>query len=145
MLARMPGAFWTGAAERVETDEGSARMAIVAGSLLCNQVTGRLTLPMADRMRELGDAAIAATGRVWVFCDWSEMTSYESRCRAELTRWAVDQGDALKCISVYTNATIVRMGVSVASIFIERVVSHDDERSFREAFREAERLALRGE
>jgi hypothetical protein len=134
--------FWQGTVEPIAVREGSsAKVGVAHGSLLCNTVVGQLTPPIADRLRALGDEAIATTGKLWIFCDWSEMTGYDSRCRTELTEWAVSHGEAIRSIEVFTNARLVRMGVTVASIFIKRVVSHDDVQSFREAYRGAARRA----
>jgi hypothetical protein len=136
----MAQAFWSGPVETISAGDHTGLVGIAHGCILCSTVIGRLLPPVADRLRALGEDAIAAHGRLWIFCDWSEMTGYDSRCRTELTDWASGHGDIVQSVHVLTGATLVRMGVTVASIFIKRVVSHDDATSFRAAYREAARL-----
>jgi hypothetical protein len=141
----MRAPFWTGTVESLEVSPTSAaKVGVANGSVLCATVSGQMTPPIADRLRGLGDYAIASTGRLWIFQDWSEMSGYDSRCRTELTDWAVGHDDAIRSVHVFTSAKLVRMGVSVASIFIKRLTSHDSEVSFREAYREAARRAQEG-
>src|SRR5688500_8424523 len=106
----MRAPFWTGTVESIDVSPASAaKVGVAHGTILCAAVQGQLTLPIADRLRALGDDAIARAGKLWIFQDWSEMTGYESRCRTELTDWAVAHDDAIRSVHVFTNQKIVRM------------------------------------
>jgi hypothetical protein len=135
----MQDIFWSGAVETVEgTKGGSLSIGVVGGGLLCNTVAGYLDPPLATRIMETGDAAIAQAGKITMFCNWHGMTGYQTSCRTELTDWASAKGSAIDHIHILIGSKIVGMGVSVASMFVRQLVSHRDAPSFAKAFQAAE-------
>lgn len=134
----MHDVFWSGTVETAEGARGGTlRAGVVGGALFCNTVTGYLEPSLSARIVEMGDAAIQQAGQITLFCNWWGMSGYETRCRTDLTQWASARGSQIDRIHVLVGSKIVGMGVSVASMFVQQLVSHQDRASFLEAFRGA--------
>lgn len=84
-------------------------------------VVGHLSNNDADELMAELIAIIAREGDLWMFNDWSEMTSYDSLARMRLTAWAVEHRDKIKTITIWSTSPIVRMGVSTAALALALV------------------------
>ena|SRR5690242_13989749 len=134
----MDGAFWKGPAEEAIDARGNRALIGFSRTAFCIAVRGHLTTTLSDRIQIVGNRAITEIGKIWICCDWSEMTAYDSRARTDLTRWALDRDRSIHGLHIVVATPIVRMGVSVASMFLKRLTSYETRAAFLRAFDELE-------
>lgn len=123
-------------------DGGQIAVWPIAQGLYGSAVTGRLTLPMAELIIEVGEPHYTG-GMVHGFHDWLEMTSYESRCRVELTNWVMSHR-AQSRLSIAVRSKLVAMGVSVANLVLGNLIKIRESASELELDLEQARKQLAG-
>lgn len=57
-----------------------------------------------------------AAGLVYVFHEWTGLSSYDSPTRMRLTKWSVQHRDAFAEVHLAVRSPIIRMGVQVANV-----------------------------
>ena len=57
-----------------------------------------------------------ALGSVHCFCDWGDMTGYDSEARIELTKWAFASRSKILVSHMFVSSKLILMGVTVAGI-----------------------------
>jgi len=105
-------------------------------------VKGHLHKSIVKGMIEHTRALTSKGERFAVFHDWSEVTSYDSWARLELTRLMLTGHGDFICTHILTSSREVRFGVEVANIVLGyKIDEHTDRATFDRAMQK--RLALR--
>jgi hypothetical protein len=100
--------------------------------LYASKVEGRLIMPMAELIIEVGERQYEGGGMVYGFHEWLEMTNYESRCRVELTNWVLSHR-AQSRLSIAVRSKLVAMGVSVANLVLGNLIKIREDQAELEA------------
>ena len=131
--------FWNGPFETINAHSkpGLAEVGLDENSIACSAVAGHFELPAAERIISMANEVVAERGSVVVFGQWHAMASYDTACRAAMTRWAVSLGPKLVAVHLLTGTKLVGMGVSVASIFVRQLHHHDTAEEFSRAYARA--------
>lgn len=131
--------FWDGPVETVQASKrpGVLKVGVDGSSIVCCTIRGRFELAMAERIMQLADEVVERRGEVLVFAQSHGMESYEQVCRVSMTKWAVSLGPKLVGFHVVGGTTLVRMGVTVASMFVGQLKGHDTVEDFLRAYEAA--------
>jgi len=129
----MPGRFAPPSrAQVLVTDAGRIAVWQIAPGLYASAVHGRLTMPMAELIIAVGEREYRGGGVVHGFHEWLEMTSYDSPCRPELTRWVMSHREQSR-LSIALRSKLVAMGVSVANLVLGNLIKVHDSAEALEA------------
>ena len=109
--------------ERFDSGRGQAETQVLKPDVIYLKVTGHLD--KATGAFALGNvqkmAAAARGGRITVFCDWADMSGYDSEVRATFTQWVASNRTTVK-FHLLVASKIVSMGVSVANLALDGVL-----------------------
>lgn len=125
-------------AQTLVTDDGRIAVWRIAPGLYASKVAGKLSMSMAELIMDVGEREYTG-GIVHGFHDWLEMTSYESRCRVELTRWVMSHREQSR-LSIAVRSKLVAMGVSVANLVLGNLIKiHESAEALEADLARAER------
>jgi hypothetical protein len=103
-------------AERYSSSRGEALISLPRPEVMVLKITGHLDRPMGMHIMDAATKAAAETSkRLHVFCDWVEMTGYESDVRSAFTHWAASNRTKVT-FHLLVGSKLVAMGVSVANL-----------------------------
>ncbi len=121
--------------ERFTSSRGEAQIAAPKPDVVMLKVTGHLDRPMGLRIIDTLNKIVPATKRLHVFCDWAEMTGYESDVRSAFTQWVASHR-AKVTFHLLVGSKLVAMGVSVANLALGGIlVGYTSRASFDAALR----------
>lgn len=121
--------------DRFTTSKGEVLVTTPKSDIVYYKVTGHLDKPIGDYMLRVIERIAAANRRVNIFCDWAEMTGYDSEVRASLTQW-VATNRTRATMHLLVGSKLVAMGVSVANLALGGVlVGYTNRGSFDAALR----------
>jgi hypothetical protein len=140
-----PDVFWEGPVKtrKASKKPGVIHVGVDDRSIVCCTVRGHFEPAMAQLLIETSDELVARQGYVVGFGDWYGMESYEQACRTSLTNWAVSLGPKFVAFHLLVGTTLVRMGVTVASMFVKALHNHSNVEDFRRAYEQARRTEVK--
>ncbi len=129
-------------ARSVTTPRGEVRAYALTPRVYVTVATGHLEAPGAQLIVDYGNDRIrAATGKLYVFHDWLDMTGYESSCRQQLTAWTAETRGSLAELHIAFRSKLVAMGVQVANLALGGLIRmHEDRSSLERELRRAVRI-----
>lgn len=101
--------------ERYTSIRGELLIHIPKADVFILKITGHLDDPMGAHVIDMLEKALSTTKRLHLFCDWAEMTGYESEVRAAFTSWAGANRNRVT-FHLLVGSKLVAMGVSVANL-----------------------------
>ena len=124
--------------EHVETftsSRGEATISILKADVAVLKITGHLDRHMGIHVLEIVTKQTQSTKRLHIFCDWAEMTGYESDVRSAFTQWAATHRSRVT-FHLLVGSKLVAMGVSVANLALGGIlVGYTNRSSFDAALR----------
>jgi hypothetical protein len=103
---------------RVVEPRGQLEICLPQANVCLSIIEGHLSAPMAQRWIE-GVQRHVERGVVFdTFHDWERMSGYESGARQALTAWVVSNVRAFRTARFLVAHSLVRMGVSAASVAV---------------------------
>jgi hypothetical protein len=108
--------------DRYPSNRGEAIISLPKEEVMILKVTGHLDRPMGMHIIDAATRASAETKkRLHIFCDWVEMTGYESDVRSAFTQWAASNRTKVT-FHLLVGSKLVAMGVSVANLALGGVL-----------------------
>jgi hypothetical protein len=133
----------TAPVEQFVSPKGSCECTIPQPSIVLFKVKGHLEKPVGRQIVEVMDKMVAAQRHFDAFCDFSEMTGYDSEVRTMWTQWVASYRTR-STIHILVGSKIVSMGVSVANLALGGVlVGYTSHAMFDAALRSA-KMGLAG-
>lgn len=121
--------------DRYTSTRGEILTALPKGDVMVLKVTGHLDRPMGLHVIDVASRAAATVKRLHIFCDWAEMTGYESDVRSAFTNWAATNRGKVT-FHLLVGSKLVAMGVSVANLALGGIlVGYTNRASFDAALR----------
>lgn len=121
--------------ERYTSTRGEVVTALPKADVMVLKVTGHLDRPMGLHVLDIAGRAAATVKRLHIFCDWAEMTGYESDVRSAFTQWAATNRSKVT-FHLLVSSKLVAMGVSVANLALGGIlVGYTNRASFDAALR----------
>ena len=88
-------------------------------------------MQFAEAYIEVGDAVLKRSETVVGVHDWSALTGYDSGVRARVTSWGMRVISKFEAIHVFSQSSVVRMGVVVSNMALRgRILVHEDREKF---------------
>ncbi|MCY1082089.1 hypothetical protein [Archangium lansingense] len=85
----------------------------------------------------INDFAASNLGKMHIFHDWHEMKLYTTEARTELTELGLRLMSRLESLNVLFSASVVEMGVTMASITLGGIRMFNQREAFEQAIRQA--------
>lgn len=121
--------------DRYTSTRGEVITALPKGDVMVLKVTGHFDRQMGLHVLDIASRAVATVKRLNIFCDWAEMTGYESDVRSAFTQWAATNR-AKVTFHLLVGSKLVAMGVSVANLALGGIlVGYTNRASFDAALR----------
>jgi hypothetical protein len=121
--------------DRYTSSRGEAVTALPKADVMVLKVTGHLDRPMGLHVLDFASRAALSTKKLHIFCDWAEMTGYESDVRSAFTQWAATHRSKVT-FHLLVGSKLVAMGVSVANLALGGIlVGYTNRASFDAALR----------
>lgn len=118
----------------LETTQGRGRIWSPRAGVFASVLEGQMNVDFAEAYIEVGDAVLEHCKQAVGIHDWSDMTGYDSGVRSKVTAWAMRVITRFEAIHVFSQSSVVRMGVSVANIALGgRIVVHAQRDAFEQA------------
>jgi hypothetical protein len=105
-----------------QSANGELWVTLHGGGVASSRMTGYCDLGMTLHLMGPLDRLMIAGQRLKAFHDWEEVTSYDTRCRIQLTTWGVRFRNQIDCVNILTRSKVVTMGVTVATIVLPGMV-----------------------
>jgi len=122
-------------ADRYTSSRGEALTSLPKAEVMLLKITGHLDRPMGLHVLDIATKAAVGTKRLHIFCDWAEMTGYESDVRSAFTQWAATHRSKVT-FHLLVGSKLVAMGVSVANLALGGIlVGYTNRTSFDAALR----------
>lgn len=121
--------------ERYSSTRGEAVLTPIKADVILLKITGHLDRPMGTAILDSVTKAIPGVKRMHVFCDWAEMTGYESDVRSMFTQFVATHRTKVT-FHLLVGSKLVAMGVSVANLTLGGIlVGYSNRASFDAALR----------
>lgn len=121
--------------DRYTSARGEAVISLIKADVMLLKITGHLDGPMGMHVLDAATKAAAATKHYHIFCDWAEMTGYDSDMRSAFTQWAASHRSKVT-FHLLVGSKLVAMGVSVANLALGGIlVGYTNRTSFDAALR----------
>jgi hypothetical protein len=121
--------------ERYSSTRGEVLTAHPKADVMVLKVTGHLDRPMGLHIIDGVSRATTTTRRLHIFCDWAEMSGYDSDVRSAFTQWAATNRTKVM-FHLLVGSKLVAMGVSVANLALGGIlVGYTNRASFDAALR----------
>jgi hypothetical protein len=102
------------------------------------EFAGHLTIELAANLMSDTNRRLAHYSPIYIFNDWWEMKSYDTKARMELTAWAQRIRPRLLGVHLLVRSKLVAMGVSVANIALGSfLLAHAERPDFEAALKRA--------
>jgi hypothetical protein len=126
-------------------EEGDLQMRQLGPNVLLFQVSGHLSVAVANTMIERAERLIGEVGRVHAFHDWEHVTGYDNASRLELTGFMFTSRQSFASAHLLVKEQLVAFGVEVANIVLTNKINvHSERASFKKAL-EGASAASRGD
>jgi len=107
-----------------------------APGVLYTRVMGHVDRPCVQILMGAFDRIASLTpDKIEVFHDWERVTGYEAEVRPEYTRWSKSHVDRLASVHVLIRSRILAMGITVANVALNGVITAHYERAEFEKLR----------
>lgn len=121
--------------DRYTSSRGEVQTILPKPDVVVLKITGHLDRPMGTHVIDILNRYTTGIKRLNVFCDWSEMTGYESDVRSAFTQW-VASNRARVTFHLLVGSKLVSMGVSVANLALGGIlVGYTNRAAFDAALR----------
>lgn len=121
--------------ERYTSTRGEAVLTSVKADVILLKITGHLDRSTGQSILECVTKQIPGVKRLHVFCDWAEMTGYESDVRSSFTQFVATHRSKVT-FHLLVGSKIVAMGVSVANLTLGGIlVGYSNRATFDAALR----------
>lgn len=121
--------------DRYISTRGEVVTALPKADVMVLKVIGHLDRPMGLHVLDIASRAAATVKRLHIFCDWAEMSGYESDVRSAFTQWAATNRSKVT-FHLLVGSKLVAMGVSVANLALGGIlVGYTNRASFDAALR----------
>ena len=137
MAAFMPDLLPVGGAQIVRTHDGTVHVWHPAPTVFVSRVEGVLSEQAADALLVAGQKVIAADGKMLVFNDWENATSYERKARERMTRAGLQMWRQVEATHFLIRARILALGIQLANIVMGNMKVHPTRASLETAIRQA--------
>ena len=137
MAALMPDLLPVADAQIVRTHDSTVHMWHPAPTVFVSRVEGVLSEQVADAMLVAGQRVIAADGKMLVFNDWENVTSYERKAREQMTRTGLQMRRQVEATHFLIRARILALGIQLANVVMGNLKVHPDRASLETAIRQA--------
>ena len=84
--------------------------------VILGRLVGHLTEEVSRGLNLESEKFLVSTRRNLIFCDWYEMTGYDSGARIASTEWVERHRASLERFHILFRSKLVSMGVAVANI-----------------------------
>ena len=133
-LSGVKGEFWRAPIERFSDACGEMALGSPAPGVLCTRAAGRASAAMAEFFLAKCDQVVGRAGTIEGFHEWSGLVGYEPACRSAVTDWSLKHRSQVTRVHVFVTQRLVRMGVTVTSLVVPMLESHESRVSFVAAF-----------
>lgn len=121
--------------DRFTSSRGEVQTELPKPDVVILRITGHLDRPMSNHVIDILNRVAAGIKRLNVFCDWAEMTGYESDVRSTFTQWVASNRSRVT-FHLLVGSKLVSMGVSVANLALGGIlVGYTNRASFDAALR----------
>jgi hypothetical protein len=121
--------------DRYTSTRGEAVVTVPKADVMVLKITGHLDRAMGLHIIECLNRTIVVPKKLHVFCDWAEMTGYESDVRSSFTQWVATHRSRVT-FHLLVGSKLVAMGVSVANLTLGGIlVGYSNRASFDAALR----------
>jgi hypothetical protein len=137
MAAFMPDLLPAANAQIVRTRDSTVHIWHPAPTVFVSRVEGVLSEQVADAMLVAGQRVIAADGKMLVFNDWENATSYARKAREQMTRSGLQLRRQVEATHFLVRARILALGIQLANIVMGNMKVHPTRASLETAIRQA--------
>lgn len=118
------------------TDHGKVILRRPAAHVVLLIAEGHGSKDMAVPILGLRDQIVREAGKIAVFDDFENASSYDSELRVKMTEWSRKNAKAMTAHHILTTSKIVAMGVAVANLALGATIkAHTKRATFEEALR----------
>jgi hypothetical protein len=108
-----------------------------ARTIFVSRVDGVLTEQAASAMLVAGQKVIASDGKLLIFHDWENVSTYDRKAREQLTKTGLQMRRQVAGTHFLVKARIVALGIQLANIVLGNLKLHPTRTSLESAIREA--------
>jgi|SRR6187399_925699 len=116
----------------VQGSKGKAWIEFPRAWIFLGRIEGHYGIEMLAAYIEGMTAALGHGPATLVFHHWEAMSSYDSKCRKDMTDWTLARREKIARHHVFVRSKLVAMGVSTANLLLggELITSHVVRASF---------------